>query len=109
MCNVTKNYYICISNKLLSHAGEDEARKWNVNKTKFIEMCNKFDYKHENGITIYDLYYNFIGEKGVINFDEYHCAKGELNWKGCRWVGYFNSSMRIPEFKKKLKDMFNIK
>lgn len=80
-----------------------------LNKTKFIEMCNKFDYKHENGITIYDLYYNFIGEKGVINFDEYHCAKGELNWKGCRWVGYFNSSMRVPEFKKKLKDMFNIK
>ena len=32
-----------------------------------------------------------------------------MNWKGCRWVGYFNSSMRIPEFKKKLKDMFNIK
>lgn len=80
-----------------------------LNKHKFLEMCNKYDYKHENGITIYTLYYNFIKEKGLPNFDEYHCQNGELDWKDCRWVGYFNSSMRVPSFQLKLKKMFDIK
>lgn len=79
-----------------------------MNKHKFIEMCNTFDYKHENGITIFSLYYNFIGEEGVENFDEYHCQKGELDWKDCRWVGYFNSSLKIPSFHLKLKKIFNL-
>lgn len=77
-----------------------------LNKHKFIEMCNKYPYQKENGITIYDLYYNFIGEQGVPNFDEYHCTKGELDWNDCRWVGFFNSSMRVSEFRKKLKSLF---
>ena len=77
-----------------------------MNKHKFLEMCEKFNYKSENGITVQQLYYNFVGEKGVENFDEFHCQKGELDWNGCRWVGYFNSSMRVPEFVMKLKKMF---
>ena len=80
-----------------------------MNKTKFIKMCNKYPYQKENGITIYDLYYNFIGEKGVPNFDEYHCTQGETNWNNCRWVGYYNSSMRVPAFVDKLKKMFDLK
>ncbi len=80
-----------------------------MNKYKFIRMCNKFPYKTETGITIYDLYYNYIGEKGVPNFDEYHCTSGEIYWGDKRWVGYYNSSMRKPEFVQKLKDMFDIK
>lgn len=79
-----------------------------LNKHKFIEMCNKFPYQKEDGITIYDLYYNFIGEKGVPNFDEYHCGAGETDWKGCRWVGYFNSSMRSKKFIETLKKEFGI-
>lgn len=80
-----------------------------LNKHKFMEMCNTYNYKVENGITIYTLYYNFIKERGVPNFDEYHCQSGELDWKGCRWVGYFNSSMRVPSFQLKLKKMFDLK
>lgn len=80
-----------------------------LNKHKFMKMCNTFNYKEENGITIYTLYYNFIKEIGVPNFDEFHCQKGELDWKNCRWVGYFNSSMRVPAFKLKLQKMFDIK
>lgn len=79
------------------------------NKTKFIKMCNKFPYRTESGITIYSLYYNFIGEKGVPNFDEYHCTSGETYWQDKRWVGFYNSSMRKPEFVEKLKRMFDIK
>ena len=77
-----------------------------MNKYKFLEMCNTFPYKTETGITIFQLYYNFIGEKGIPNFDEFHCQKGELNWGNARWIGYFNSSMKVPEFKKKLEEMF---
>lgn len=79
-----------------------------INKYKFIEMCNKFPYQTEDGITIYDLYYNFIGEKGVPNFDEYHVISGETDWKDCRWVGYFNSSMKNMRFIEKLKKEFNV-
>jgi hypothetical protein len=79
-----------------------------MNKHKFMEMCQKFPYQKEEGITIYDLYYNFVGEKGVPNFDEYHCSCGETNWKGCRWVGYYNSSMRNRSFVSKLKEMFKV-
>ena len=79
------------------------------NKNKFMKMCESVPYRTETGITIYSLYYNFIGEKGVPNFDEFHCTSGELNWGGCRWVGFYNSSMRKPEFVEKLKKMFDIK
>ena len=80
-----------------------------INKNKFMKMCESVPYRTETGITIYSLYYNFIGEKGVPNFDEFHCTSGELNWGGCRWVGFYNSSMRKPEFVEKLKKMFDIK
>lgn len=80
-----------------------------MNKKKFIKMCETFPYKTENGITIYDLYYNFIKEKGVPNFDEFHCTAGETEWKDCRWVGFYNSSMKERKFVEKLKNMFDIK
>lgn len=77
-----------------------------MNKYKFLEMCEQYPYKTENGITIFQLYYNFVGEKGVPNYDEFHCQKGETDWEGARWVGYFNSSMKDYKFVKKLTDMF---
>lgn len=80
-----------------------------INKTKFIKMCEKYPYQKENGITIYDLYYNFIGEKGVPNFDEFHCVKGETDWNNARWVGFYDSSMRNSQFVEKLTKMFDIK
>lgn len=80
-----------------------------MNKYKFLEMCNKFDYKHEHGITCQTLYYNFAKVEGVELFDSFHCQCGELDWKDCRWVSYFNSSMRVPSFQLKLRKMFDIK
>ena len=77
-----------------------------LNKYKFIEMCKKYPYKKEVGITIFQLYYNMIKERGVPNFDEYHCQNGEIDWNDARWVGYFDSSLKHPEFVEKLKNMF---
>ena len=75
-----------------------------------MDMCKEFPYQKENGITIYDLYYNFICEEGVPNpFDEYHVEKGELDWKDCRmgW-DYYNSSMKVQAFKNKLRKIKNV-
>lgn len=77
-----------------------------VNKHKFIEMCKSYPYKQENGITIFQLYYNFVGEEGVPCFDYFHCQSGETHWNDVRWVSFFNSSMRKPEFVNKLTEMF---
>lgn len=79
-----------------------------INKHKFIEMCNTFDYKHEHGITIFTLYNSFIGEEGVKEFDHFHCKNGELNWNDCRWIGFFDKSLRSSDFVNKLKSLFNV-
>lgn len=78
-----------------------------MNKHNFLRMCETFPYRKETGITIYDLYYNYIGERGVENFDEFHCRKGETDWKGCRWVGYYDSSLKVDAFVKKLRLLFD--
>ena len=77
-----------------------------INKHRFLDMCKTYPYQTENGITIFQLYYNFIGERGIPNFDEFHCHNGETDWKGKRWIGYFDKSLKNPKFKKKLENMF---
>ena len=77
-----------------------------INKHKFLKMCEKYPYQTENGITIFQLYYNFIGERGVPNFDEFHCQNGETNWGDARWIGYFDSSLKNNAFRLKLRKMF---
>lgn len=80
-----------------------------LNKHKFIEMCKKYDYTTREDITIFQLYFNFIQEKGKPNFDEFHCQKGETDWKGCRWVGYFDSSMENINWREYVANFFDIK
>lgn len=47
-----------------------------MNKKKFIEMCEKYDYTKDTYIT-QSLYYNFIGQKYVKNYD--HIYLGNKN------------------------------
>ena len=42
----------------------------------------------------------------ALNDASFHVEKGELDWKDCRWVGFYNSSMKVQSFKNKLKKMF---
>ena len=90
------------------------AKLWNphipmpLNKNKFIEMCRKFPYRTDDGITIYSLYFNFIKEEGKPNFDEFHCQGGETDWKGGRWVGFFDSSMRNATWRNYVQEFFGI-
>lgn len=77
-----------------------------MNKHKFIKMCEKYDYQNEHGITVFSLYYNFIGEKGVPHFD--HMTIGKPPFvipKGVRLIGYFDSSFANNDFRKQLNDI----
>lgn len=45
-----------------------------MNKYKFKEMCDKYDYKHNNYV-IKTLYYNFICVEQIPTFDSLHLSK----------------------------------
>ena len=54
-----------------------------INKYKFVEMCNKYDYKNEIGCIILTLYYNFIEQQVVMNCDHHYIdddRKCVLKW-----------------------------
>lgn len=48
-----------------------------MNKYKFIEMCEKYDYKHSVACISQSLYYNFINEKYVKEFDHIHLLNND--------------------------------
>lgn len=77
-----------------------------MNKHKFIEMCEKYDYQNEHGITVFSLYYNFIGEKGAPHFDHMAIERPPFVIpKGVRLIGYFDSSFANNNFRKQLNDI----
>lgn len=43
-----------------------------MNKYKFIEMCKTYDYQHQTGCICQSLYYNYIKQNIVRNFDHIH-------------------------------------
>lgn len=43
-----------------------------INKHKFLEMCDKYDYQHKTDCIILSLYYNFIEQEVVRKFDHIH-------------------------------------
>ena len=43
-----------------------------INKQKFLEMCNKYDYEHNTDCIIFSLYYNFIEQDIISGFDHLH-------------------------------------
>ena len=45
-----------------------------MNKYKFIEMCKKYDYKHRTDCIAQTLYYNFIDEIPIREFDHLHIS-----------------------------------
>ena len=45
------------------------------NKHKYIEMCNKYNYKTSRGCIDNTLYFNFINEPPVYNYDHLHLSR----------------------------------
>jgi len=78
-----------------------------INKHKFIEMCNSYDYTTKHGITVFSWYYNYIKEEGVPDFDEIHLGRSNTcNFNGCRFVGYFDAVMESHKFRERIKELF---
>ena len=78
-----------------------------MNKYKFIEMCNSYDFTTKHGITIFSWYYNFIGEEGVKNYDEIHLTRNNVNNFGNnKFIGYFDAVMENIGFRNKIKTIF---
>ena len=48
-----------------------------MNKVKFIEMCKKYDYEHNIACIILSLYYNYINQPIVNNFDHTHLLNND--------------------------------
>lgn len=73
--------------KTLKKFHKDKAVFWEphiwspINKSKFIEMCNKYDYKNDIGCISQSLYYNFINQKPVKGFDHTHISNSNTNLK----------------------------
>jgi hypothetical protein len=57
---------------------KDKAAFWEphiwspMNKKKFIDMCNKYDYQHNIACITQSLYYNYINQPIIRNFDHIH-------------------------------------
>jgi hypothetical protein len=58
-----------------------------MNKVKFIEMCKKYDYKHNIACITQSLYYNYINQPIVNNFDHIHLLNSS---RGIREVETLN-------------------
>lgn len=46
-----------------------------MNKHKFIEMCKKYDYQHSIACISQSLYFNYVNQNVVRNFDHTHLGK----------------------------------
>lgn len=78
-----------------------------LNKYKFIEMCNSYDFTSQHGITIFTWYYNFIGEEGVPNYDEIHLNRNNVcNFDNNKFIGYFDVVIENNKFRNKIKQIF---
>jgi hypothetical protein len=48
-----------------------------INKQKFLEMCNKYNYERKTDCIILSLYYNFINQDIVNNFDHHYIGNSK--------------------------------
>lgn len=74
-----------------------------INKGRFLDMCRTYDYAHEHGITIFTLYYNFIGEEGVPNFDHYMFRDAGPIPEGIRHISYNDRAFADVMFQEELR------
>jgi hypothetical protein len=52
-----------------------------INKYKFIEMCEKYNYQKDINCITQTLYYNFIGENQIRGFDHLHISSNRARVK----------------------------
>ena len=85
-----------------------------INKYKFLEMCDKYDYEHKTDCITQSLYYNFIEQEVVNGFD--HHYMGNSKEAVIKWINK-NTIENIPRHlawtdiafeEKKFRDMLDV-
>ena len=85
-----------------------------INKQKFLEMCDKYDYEHKTDCIILSLYYNFINQDIVNRFD--HHYMGNSKETVIKWLNN-NKITNIPRHlawtdtafdEKRFRDMLDV-
>ena len=87
-----------------------------MNKYKFLEMCDKYDYEHKTDCIILSLYYNFIEQEVVNGFD--HHYMGNSKEAVIKWINKNKNTIEnIPRHiawtdiafeEKKFRDMLDV-
>lgn len=52
-----------------------------INKYKFLDMCDEYDYKHNTDCIIFSLYYNYIEQDPIRGFDHLHLENSKAKRK----------------------------
>ena len=85
-----------------------------INKKKFLDMCNTYDYEHKTNCIILSLYYNFIEQEIVNGFD--HHYMGNSKDRVIKWLN-MNTVESVPRHlawtdtafeEKRFRDMLDI-
>ena len=75
-----------------------------INKYKFVEMCKKYDYQKCTDCITQSLYYNFIKQPIVKQFDHTHLAKSNKNTTTPQPVIPKNSKSKLRQIKEDIKN-----
>lgn len=63
-----------------------------INKYKFLDMCEKYDYEHKTDCVIFSLYYNHIEQDIVRPFDTYYM--GNSNKEVLEWINKNENTLK---------------
>ena len=66
-----------------------------MNKVKFIEMCKEYDYEHNISCITQSLYYNYINQPIVKNFDHIYLSNNDLGIRNMRRLDLNNLSRHL--------------
>ena len=66
-----------------------------MNKVKFIEMCKEYDYEHNISCITQSLYYNYINQPIVKNFDHIYLSNNDLGIRNMKRLDLNNLSRHL--------------
>lgn len=66
-----------------------------MNKMKFIEMCKEYDYEHNIACITLSLYYNYINQPIVKNFDHIHLINNDTGIRNMRRLDLNNLTRHL--------------
>jgi len=76
-----------------------------MNKSKFLDMCSKIDYTKSDAVTVMSLYFNYVKEEGVKDYDHVYLHSDDFP-KSVRHYAYGTGTFDNKKFREKLLQIF---